>query len=314
MNKILLLVVVILIPVTFVTKRTPEPVMAGITLENYKLEIPEEEQEEETTQVLISNNKDKSNAYYMDLEDYVIGVVAGEMPASFKDEALKAQAVAARTFAMYKMVKNNNYVLSTTINDQVYLTKEAMQKKWGDNYSYYYNKIKEAVLATAGEVITYNNDIIIAYYFAISNGSTDSAAAVFNEERNYLVSVDSSWDKDYQCYSSTYNLTRESFCSKLNIKCGSINISKVVRADNNYIREITINGVKFTGREIFNKLSLKSTDFTISVNNDIVSIVTRGFGHGVGMSQYGAQGMAKAGYSYKEILEHYYKDTQVEKL
>ncbi len=315
MNKFLLLIIAVLIPVTIVTNKKETPAVMGVTLDKYNLELDlNAEQEKDTFQVLVSNNKDKSNPFYLDLEEYVIGVVAGEMPASFKEEALKAQAVAARTFAMYKQEKNNNYVLSTTINDQVYLTKEAMQKKWGNSYDYYYNKVREAVLETEGEVLTYNNEIIIAYYFAISNGYTDSAQAVFNENRDYLVSVDSSWDKNYQSYISVRTIDKNSFCAKLNIKCNSINVSNVVRASNNYVRELTINGVKFTGRDVFNKLALKSTDFNIQVNNDQVTITTYGFGHGVGMSQYGAQGMANEGYTYQDILKHYYKDTEVHKL
>ncbi len=314
MNKFLALVVVILIPVTFVVNNKTEEV-AGLVLDKYNLELAvREEEKEEKAQVLISNNKDKSDPFYMDLEDYVIGVVAGEMPASFNMEALKAQAVAARTFAMYKSKNNTNYVLSTTINDQVYLSILDMQKKWGNDFEHYYNRVKEAVIATEGEVVTYNGDIIIAYYFAISNGYTDSASAVFKEDRDYLVSVDSSWDKAYQSYTSKRVMDRNTFCNKLNISCGTINISNIVRADNNYVRSININNVKFTGLDIFNKLALKSTDFKISVDDKNVTITTYGFGHGVGMSQYGAQGMAQKGYNYQEILKHYYKNTEVTKI
>lgn len=319
MNKILVLVVLILIPISIVTKSNEaNPVIYASTLENISLEIPiagtdekNESEAEENFKVLISNNKDKSNPFYIDLEEYIIGVVAGEMPASFQLEALKAQAVASRTFAMYKMNNVSNYVLSTTINDQVYLTNDQMKSKWGSDYDYYYNRIKEAVEATKGQVLTYNDNLIISYYFAISNGYTDDAKTVFNEDRNYLVSVSSDWDKQYKAYSSTYTLSKTSFCSKLNITCDSINISNVVRGDNNYVRQITINGTNFTGREVFNKLSLKSTDFHISLSSNNVIIKTYGFGHGVGMSQYGAQGMASEGYNYEQILTHYYKNTNI---
>ena len=141
--------------------------------------------------------------------------------------------------------------------------------------------------------------MLISYYFAISNGYTDDAKVVFNENRSYLVSVPSEWDKNFSAYSSTRTMLKSNFCSKLNITCDVVNISNVVRAENNYVREITINGIKFTGREVFNKLSLKSTDFNITVNGDDVTIETFGFGHGVGMSQYGAQGMANASNNYK---------------
>jgi len=322
MNRLLVIVVLILIPVTIVTyKEDTEEVMKGSTLERTNLEIPinydsENSQEkiaasDNKPQVLISANKDKSNAYYVDLEDYIIGVVAGEMPASFKMEALKAQAIASRTYAMYKMKNINNYVLSTTINDQVYLTIDQMKSKWGSDFDYYYDRVKKAVEETKGQVITYNDDLIIAYYFAISNGYTDNATNVFNENRSYLVSVESNWDKNYQSYSSNRTMLKANFCNKLGISCNAINISNVVRDTNHYVRSITINNKTFTGKEVFNKLALKSMDFEIKVNGDNVSIKTLGFGHGVGMSQYGAQGMASAGYSYQDILKHYYQNTQI---
>lgn len=320
MNRLLVLAVLILIPIAILT--TPEEekaVLNSDTVENISLEVPvdvseDRKEDQESIQVMLSNNSDKSEALAMDLEDYVIGVVAGEMPASFSMEALKAQAVASRTFAMYKMSINNDYVLSTTINDQVYLTMEAMRNKWGDDFLYYYNRVKDAVLATEGEILTFDGNIASTYYFAISNGYTDDALTVFREDKDYLVSVESPWDKNYRAYSSTYTLSKTSFCSKLGITCDTINISDVVRANNHYVRSITINGTTFTGLEVFNKLSLRSTDFTITVSGDNVSIETLGFGHGVGMSQYGAEGMAADGYTYQDILKYYYLDTEITKL
>lgn len=319
MNKKLLLIVLLLLPITIVTEREDATqVMAGTTLENARLEIPilEEQplEEEKITQVLVSNERDKSNPFYLDLEEYVIGVVAGEMPASFEMEALKAQAVASRTYAMYKMVNMKDYILSTTINDQVYLTEDEMRSKWGSDYEYYYNRVKEAVQETEGQVLNYDGKLAVTYYFAISNGYTESAQTVFHENRAYLIPVESSWDKNYQSYSSTRTISRSNFCSKLSISCDSITIGDVIRADNHYVRSVVINGKSFTGLEIFNRLSLKSTDFTISINGDDVSITTLGFGHGVGMSQYGAQGMAKEGYTYQDILTHYYQNTEISKI
>lgn len=326
MNRILGIVVLILIPVTIVMyDEEVEEVARVNTLENISMEIPmeaesmEKIQEEKISepdkpQVLVSNNKDKSNPFTIELEEYIIGVVAGEMPASFSMEALKAQACASRTYAMYKMKNLNNYVLSTTINDQVYLTIDEMKKKWGNDFNYYYDRVKRAVDETKGEVITYNDDLIISYYFAISNGYTDNAMNVFNENRSYLVSVDSSWDKNYQAYSSNRTMLKSTFCNRLGLAFGDVNIGNVVRDTNNYVRSININGRTFTGKEVFNKLALKSMDFEISVNGDKVIIKTLGFGHGVGMSQYGAEGMAKQGYTYENILKHYYQNTEISNL
>ena len=318
MNRLLVLVVLVLVPIAIFT--TPDTTLEDdkkvldVTLtEDLTSELPidEENEEEEAIQVALSMNSDKSDAFTMDLEDYVVGVVAGEMPASFSMEALKAQAVASRTFALYKMDSIHNYVLSATINDQVYLTVDDMKDKWGSDFLYYYNRVKEAVEATKGEVLTYNGAYASTYYFAISNGYTDDALTVFQEDKDYLVSVESPWDKNYQAYTSLYTMNREDFCSKLDITCDSIHVSQVIRADNHYVRSVVINGKPFTGQQVFQKLNLKSTDFTINVTDSSVEIRTFGFGHGVGMSQYGAQGMANEGYTYKDILSHYYRNTEI---
>lgn len=319
MNRILVFVVILLVPIAIITSNDQEDDhIIEKDQGNISLEIPisseENENKEETYQVMLSDNSDKSDAFAMDLEDYIIGVVAGEMPASFSLEALKAQAVASRTFALYKMESNKDYVLSTTINDQVYLTQDDMKNKWGNDYEYYYNRVKEAVLDTEGEVLTYNGKLASTYYFAISNGYTDDALTVFQEDRDYLVSVESPWDKDYQSYTSLYTMNKSDFCSKLEITCGDIQVSQVNRADNHYVREVTINGKTFTGIQVFQKLNLKSTDFIITSKGDTVEIQTLGFGHGVGMSQYGAQGMANDGYLYQDILKHYYQNTEITKL
>lgn len=319
MNRILVIVVILLIPVAiFMDKEQDEEDLKLVKEESISLDIPvvkeEENTESESVQVVLSYNQDKSDAFSMDLEDYVVGVVAGEMPASFNMEALKAQAVASRTFALYKMNTTNNYVLSTTINDQVYLTIDDMKEKWGNDFEYYYNRVKSAVDATANEILTYNGNVASTYYFAISNGYTDDALTVFNEDKDYLVSVESSWDKKYQSYSSTYTLSKTSFLAKLGLSGKSVSISNVIRANNHYVRQIDINGKTFTGIEVFNKLNLKSTDFTIDVDGEEVSIITYGFGHGVGMSQYGAQGMSSSGYTYQDILSHYYQNTEIVKI
>lgn len=325
MNRILVVVIIVLLPIAIFTEKENKQVLKAETLQNIALEIPINEEsgsleidsssnngESKVNKVLISNNRDKSDPFYIDLEEYIIGVVAGEMPASFNMEALKAQAVASRTFAVNKMQTVKDYILSTTINDQVYLTLEQMKKKWGNEFDYYYNRVKEAVNLTSNQIVTYDNKPISAYYFAISNGTTDDAKVVFKEDKEYLVSVDSKWDKNYSSYASSRTMLKDNFCNKLGLTCGNVNISNVVRSNNNYVREITINGVKFSGLEVFNKLGLKSTDFTITVDQNNIIIKTLGFGHSVGMSQYGAQGMAKEGYTYQEILKHYYKNTKVD--
>lgn len=251
------------------------------------------------------------------LEEYVVGVVAGEMPASFEIEALKAQAVASRSYGLKKINdnKNNSYDVVDTTSNQVYLDDQQLKEKWGDNYVTYINKIRSAVNATSMEYLEYEGKVANTMFFSTSNGYTEDSAVVFSEDVPYLKSVDSEWDEEV---SSTFNyevsFSLKDFYDKLGIDYNK-NLSVVVleRSSSNRIISLKINGVEFTGRDVYNKLKIRSTDFTIKQDGDNVIIDTKGYGHGVGMSQYGALGMAKNGYNYKEILMHYYNGTNLKK-
>ena len=254
----------------------------------------------------------------LDIESYIVGVLAGEMPASFETEALKAQAVASRSYAIYKILHNTakNYdVLSDTTN-QVYITKEEMKEKWGTSYTYYLNRIEDAVNSTENEVMYYDDEIIEAFYFSMSNGATEDAKSVFQEDLPYIKSVSSSWDNEsLNNFLVTTKFTLEEFCSKLKLEsCQSIQIDAVNYSGSNRVNSIVINNQKFKGTEIRSLLNLRSTDFSIDINENEIAITTKGYGHGVGMSQYGANGMAKEGYNYKDILNYYYQDITINKM
>ena len=242
----------------------------------------------------------------IDIEEYVIGVVAGEMPALFEEEALKAQAIASRTYLINHLLTNDS--ISNTTDDQVYLTKEEMQSKWEDSYETYYEKIKQAVQSTEGLIMYYNDEPIKAYYFSTSNGYTESSLNVFNEQKDYLTIIESPFDEDN---SYTISLTKQEFCTNLNITCNEISISNIVKDNSNRVSKITINNQEYTGIQIRKLLSLRSTDFTINIKDTTIEITTKGYGHGVGMSQYGANNMAKLGYTYEEILKYYYQDIEI---
>ena len=243
------------------------------------------------------------------LEDYVIGVVAQEMPASFYDEAIKAQAVAARTFALYNL-QNNDYL---TTGMQAYISVEQMQEKWKEEFDYYYNKIKNLVLETKDLVLTYNGDLIKSYYYAMSNGMTEDSLVVFNEDLPYIKEVSSSYDNEsLKKFNYELVLSKEEFCSKLNISCSKINISSIEKDYSNRVSSLKINNKTFSGIEVRKLLDLRSTDFNIEVADNII-ITTKGYGHGVGMSQYGANGMAKDNKNFIEILNHYYQNVEIEK-
>ena len=268
-----------------------------------------DEEIEVTIKDSTSNEETKLN-----LEEYIIGVVAGEMPASFEVDALKAQAIAARSYALSKInTATTSYDLLTDVTNQVYITTTDMQKKWGSDYEYYYNRIKDAVLETKDLVMEYDGEVISAYYFAMSNGYTEDASLVFGETHDYLESVDSTWDENVKNFEVTTTFFKEEFCEKLSLDCSNIAIENIVRSATNRVNSITINNQEFKGTKIRSLLNLRSTDFDIDIT-DKVTITTKGYGHGVGMSQYGANEMAKKGYTYEEILNYYYKGIDIVKI
>lgn len=245
------------------------------------------------------------------LEEYILGVVAAEMPASFHEEALKAQAIAARSYAVYKMEHaTKDYHIIADISNQAYINQEQMKDKWKDEYSFYYGKVKKAVEDTKGLVMIYNDEVIEAFYFAMSNGSTEDSLLVFGSSKDYLAVVDSSWDKDVNNFIVTNKISKQSFCEKLNIVCDGIKVDNINKSSSGRVNTIRINDKTFKGTEVRKLLDLRSTDFEINISEKI-EITTKGYGHGVGMSQYGANMMAKNGKNHEEILHHYYQNIEI---
>jgi len=251
-------------------------------------------------------------------EDYVVGVLAGEMPASFEEEALKAQAVAARSYVIKKIIdnKNKNYDVVDTIKNQVYLDENKLKTNWGNNYNKNINKIKSAVLDTKGEYLEYNNKVIEAFFFSTSNGKTENCEEVFQQSLPYLKSVESSWDKEVSpVYSTIKEISLHDFYFKLNLKYNKIITIKILSYNKSgSIKFIEINNKKFKGTEFRYKLGLRSTYFSIKQVGENIQFNLKGNGHGVGLSQYGAQGMAKEGYNYRDILKHYYSGVNIKKI
>ena len=251
-------------------------------------------------------------------EQYIVGVLAGEMPIYFNLEALKAQAVAARSYALKRMEynKDNDFDVVDSILNQVYLDDGYLKDAWGDDYVGNINKLREAVNATSMEYLDYNGDVIDALFFSTSNGYTETSSLVFNIDLPYLQSVSSSWDeKTSSAFKSTTSMSLRDFYNKLNIHYSDYFDVKILeKSSTNRIIKLSINGKEFLGRDLYNILGLKSTDFSLKKDGDKVIINTIGYGHGVGMSQYGAEGMAEEGYSYIDILKHYYVGTNIKKI
>ena len=256
----------------------------------------------------LTNNK---NNY---LESYVIGVVAAEMPVSFCDEALKAQAVAARTYSIY-----NGF---STVSDaekniwQAYISRADRKSRWGENFDEYEAKIESAVKHTKNEVLLNNGELINAVFHAISAGMTENSENTWSVPVSYLKSVNSHYDELAEGFVSEKTIELNEFLSLCETEKNmfvfqprEINITNRSEAD--YVLTLQAGNSVFTGSEIRNMLELRSSCFLISEENDKLTFTVSGYGHGVGMSQYGADEMARNGADYKEILSHYYSGTEI---
>lgn len=236
------------------------------------------------------------------LEEYVVGVVAAEMPAAFPEEALKAQAVAARTYQVRQMEATGSDAVLYDVG-QAYITAAEQKEKWGENYPVYVSKIRKAVRETGGEIMVYEGEPILAAFHAQSRGVTEDAENVWNEAVPYLKSVDSGKDRTAPDNQTVVTFSVEEIKEKL----GSTELHILSRTDAGYVAKVQVGEQVFTGREIREKLELRSADFEIKKEGKDVVFTTYGYGHGVGMSQYGASFLAEEGKSYREILEHYYQ-------
>jgi stage II sporulation protein D len=250
------------------------------------------------------------------LEDYVIGVVASEMPAEFEMEALKAQSLTARTYIVKQLLQPSEMKLpeganvTDSILHQVFRSKEELKKLWGADYEWKMERITKAVKETSGQILTYDGSPIEASFFSTSNGYTENSEDYWQNEIPYLKSVESPWDVDSPKFYDQKSLSVSEFQRKLNVTLP--NDGKTIGPITNYtegkrVAKVTINGKTLEGREVREKLDLKSSDFTWERKGDQVVVTTKGYGHGVGMSQYGANGMAKEGGTFKEIVNHYYQ-------
>ncbi len=259
------------------------------------------------------------------LEEYLVGVVAAEMPALFEEEALKAQAVAARTYAVYQMESQGITVDDLMENGgQSYQSLAERQENWGESFSTYESRIRTAVEETAGEILVYEEEPILAVFHAISSGETESAENLWGgQDLPYLQSVASPQDETSLEYTYQHTFSLEEAAALLQqadpqlvLASGSLKEQMQVlsRSDAGYIQSIQIGNRTYTGQQIRTALGLRSTDFTVEENGNEITFTTYGYGHGAGMSQYGANALALEGYSYDDILHYYYTDVSLKKM
>lgn len=318
---------------------TPRNTQETIATEN-KQEIESTVRESEQLQVKEDTNQQSDSASKtikllhsetgqieeLNLDEYLYGVVSSEMPASFEMEALKAQAVVARTYTIYQTTNNSCKHENADICDnyaccQAWISKEDRFAKWdAEEAESNWNKIVEAVNSTSGKIITYNGEPINAFFHSNSGGVTESSVNIWGGvDYPYLKSVETAGEEGYRQYSSQAQFSKQDLLNKIKEKYPDCEID-FARQDSIQILEYTTSGrvktIKFGNKEIAGTearsiLGLKSTNFTFSINGDIVTFSVTGYGHGVGMSQTGADALAKSGSNYEEIIKHFYTDVEI---
>lgn len=266
---------------------------------------------------------------YMQLEDYLVGVVGAEMPAEFPLDALKAQAVAARTYTLKRIgaagVDNTLHAGADVCDDhrhsQAWLSRDELKKRWGAilYYNYYY-KVKKAVDETRGQVLTYQGELIEAAYHASCGGRTENSADVWKYQTPYLKSVSCPYDADPNpVQTASYSLEQVDKALGTSLSAVPVAGQKKITAEFKLVEKtntgcpktLQIGNRQFPAVAVRDRLGLRSTKFTWDIEGDTVTFTTTGYGHGVGLCQYGAKGMAEHGYNYSVILGHYYSGAEI---
>ena len=259
----------------------------------------------------------------MPLEAYILGVVAAEMPASFDPEALRAQAVAARTYTLYKGAHGGCRSASASVCTnsaccQAYAPDDALRVRWGADYADNLSKITDAVASTAGQVLLYDGAPIEALYHSASGGRTEDSEAVYAAAVPYLRAVESTNESGSSRLTGTATFSRKDFASRVNSTWAGARLDpatlendvEILRtSESGRVQEMRLGGKAVTGKQVRRLFGLDSTLFTVTFTRSSVRFDTRGFGHGVGMSQTGANSMGKGGRTYEEILLYYYTGT-----
>ena len=278
--------------------------------------------------IKIYNSKTKKTEE-IGFEDYVLGVVASEMPAAFHEEALKAQSVAARTYALSRMEKfkdghpaHKDAPLCTDVHCQAWMSKDELLEVHGEKwFKDYWDKLSQVVKSTEGEILTYQDELVTEPLFhSTSGGNTEDSETVFATAYPYLKSVESPNEELAPKYQNSTEMPLKDFIEKLKSKYPKADLTKTNIKDKvkiaessstGRIKSVMIDGEKISGASFRQLFALNSTNFKINLYDEQIEIETLGYGHGVGMSQWGANGMAKEGKEYKEILKHYYTGTEV---
>ena len=263
--------------------------------------------------------------FALSMREYLIGALACEMPASYEQEALRAQAVALHSYALYMQRTKTGDGADFEVNGSLcrgYIDSAGRSALYGAAAAEYEAKLETAAVAALPYILTYDGEPIAACFFAISSGRTETAADVFGKALPYLISVDSQWDTAAEGYRETASFTSSELTDLLHAARKDFSVSgepdgwvgEIVRSDSGAALRVTVCGSVFTGAELRTALSLRSANFTCEYADGSFTFTTLGYGHGVGMSQYGANCMAKEGSTFDAILAHYYSGATLAKV
>ena len=287
-------------PLINMKQKTDEKTVSKITSEK-------EEQEEKITILRTETGKE----FTLSMSDYLVGVISAEITPLYSEEAIKAQAVASHTYALYQQKK------SVTLTDdykkhQAYISPDEAKEKWGEKYEIYSKKITSCVNEVKDKVITYEGEIILPVFFALCSGKTENVSDIWGGNLPYLVSVTSQGDKLSPDLISEKTVTREEFENFTGFTLGESPVFSLDCTSAGAVKSLTVDGKSFDGDEVQKAFSLKSNNFSLTYSDNQFIFTVTGNGHGVGMSQYGADFMARQGAKYDEILKHYYTGVEIE--
>ena len=292
-------------------------------VENQIIESTYDYSEYNTVKLL---HKDTNKIEELPLDEYLYGVVSSEMPASFEEEALKAQAVVARTYTLYKIIQNDKKHGKANICDssaccQAWISKKDRLARWKEeNKDEYWNKIVKAVNETQGKMITYEGKPINAFFHSNSGGATEAPINVWGGSGYpYLQSVETSGEDAYSQYESEVTITKKEFEETIKKEHSDFKIDfdekdciKVKEyTEGNRVKTIQVGNLELSGVEMRSLFGLRSANFTITIEDNDITFDVIGYGHGVGMSQTGADSLAKQGKTYEEIIHHFYTDVEI---
>ncbi len=332
MRKIILAILILVficfsIPIIFTSRK--------IQTANAEVNIIQEKTQEKKVYDYQKYNKikllhsEENKIEEIGLDEYLYGVVSSEMPASFEEEALKAQAVVARTYTIYKITNNDQKHKGADICDdpgccQAWISKEERLAKWDEeNREEYWKKIEQAVDKTQGKIVTYNGEPINAFFHANSGGATETPVNVWGGTGYpYLQTVVTSGEDAYNQYHSEASISKEEFEETIKKEHSDFKIDfsqkdciKIKEyTDGNRVKTIKVGNLELSGVEIRNLFQLRSANFKVTIDGDNIKFEVIGYGHGVGMSQTGADSLAKQGKTYEEIIHHYYTDVKIENM